>query len=177
MEKSQIQEISLYAKAGVPLAKTASGLFLPFPITNAGCYPTILQAGSAVVGKVGLDPANNLVQLSGRIPALAFVEEIIISANTEVLNGATYESSNKTLGGYRYINAYFRLESNAVGAVTCSIVYKAPAQYVSDIATIVSGANYQTISDKLIKANNVAFRVTNSSGANININKLNYFAQ
>ncbi len=59
----------LFAKADVPLVKTASGLYLPFPLTDDGYYPAILQAGSAIVGKVGLDPANNSVQVSGSIPA------------------------------------------------------------------------------------------------------------
>lgn len=84
----------LFAKADVPLVKTAAGLYLPFPLTDAGYYPAILQASSAIVGKVGIDPANNSVQLSGS--NVADETDKAATANTDILTDITATKTEMT---------------------------------------------------------------------------------
>lgn len=93
---------SLFAKADVPLVKTASGLYMPFPITDAGYYPAVLQAGSDVVGKVGIDQTvpgtTNGVQVNSSVlPTGASTEATLalIKAKTDNIPSDPSKESGK----------------------------------------------------------------------------------
>lgn len=130
-----------------------------------------------------LDVVNKAVnvKLTGSNAPLPYKEEnIILDPNpvkVSVLNGTTYISSTKNVGGYRYISAGIHLVANTGGNISFILMHHMQASYVADSITLAAATLLGNISDKLIKSNNITFRLTNNSGSTVEIDKLTYFAQ